>query len=164
MKKTIKLLSLINLIIVAFAVTLFLISILFQRTLAVRFFGMYPGEVLARFPVVPGGHAFYIIGMLGIAALHYFFVAKSKCGIWVEILIAIGAVMLIPMIYGILSYIQQVVVGTAQGSAAMAAYSVATSITSVPVSIVQFSASFLMLICGMGIVTKRLNKLNQCVE
>lgn len=164
MRKTIKLLSLINLIIAGFALMLFTISILFQRTIAVRYFGLYPHDVLARFPIIPGGHAFYIMSVLGMSALHYFVILKSNRGIWLEILLAIGVALVLPAIYEILSYIQQIAAGTMRGSAAMAAYTVAARVSSLPISIVQFSASFLMLICGMGIVYKRLNKQNPNAE
>lgn len=156
MKKTIRILSIIAVVLAGLSLLLLLATIPLQRTLGGSIFG-YPEELLAilpQFPLLPFLNCFMQTSCM---ALLVICCGNKKGGIWLEVLTLTLLMLVLPTISRIATPLYTAVLGRF-GTMQIAANSLVSNIASfclVPASLGQALA---YVTCGMSIAFKKLSK------
>ncbi len=156
MQKTIKVIAVIAVILVAFSMLALLVSIPLQRVLAAKVFN-YPAEMVAYLPIVPFPQLLRCLLLLGCAIL--LAVCAGKKGIILpEILLLIVLLFVIPGVNNFLPTLIANWLVRTKGEYYAAANSVANMVSNycdIPNSL---GNSLALVVCGMNMVYKKMSK------
>ena len=157
MQKTIRILAVIAAILVALSLLLLLVSIPLQRMLANKVFGA-PQDVIGILPIVPWITFTGCFMLLGCAILAVVFGGSQKGGIWLEILVLIAVMIVLPLMNTLLGNMLTVVMGQHRGSLYVAANSMSSTITSYCMWPGRLGQSIILVVCGMSMAYKHMSK------
>ena len=96
--------------------------------------------------------------LLGCTVPMIFCAGKKKGGIWLEILLFVALVLVLPLISSVLSTGLSVVAGNYRGSSYMAAYSIVNTISGWFTWTAGIGRAITLVACGMSITYKKLSK------
>lgn len=155
MQKTIQILAIIAVVLVAVSMILLLVTMPFQSVIALKLYG-YPQnfvEALPQFPLLPFLNCFLRAACISLLIISC---GSKKCGILLELLVLGGLVIILPAISYIASQLYTVFLGSISSQQA-AANSAVTSIAifcSFPSNLGQALA---YVVCGMSIAFKKMS-------
>ena len=150
MKKTIRVFSVLALILAGLCMLALLVCICAQKAL-LPIYGA-PEEVLGRF-YFPAGAAVFAAGVLVAAIL--LMAGNNKHGILMEIIVAI-LVFVTPTMQSLMSTMQPMMAGRYGGSAFLAGMSAMNALSSLPLGCGRLALTLLTLVCGMSIAYKKM--------
>ena len=150
MKKTIRVFSVLALILAGLCMLALLVCICAQKAL-LPIYGA-PEEVLGRF-YFPAGAAVFAAGVLVAAIL--LVAGNNKHGIFMEIVVAI-LVFVTPSMQSLMSTVQPMMAGRYGGSVFLAGMSAMNALSSLPLGCGRLALTLLTLVCGMSIAYKKM--------
>lgn len=150
MKKTIRVFSVLAMILAGLCMLALLVCICAQRPLMMAYNQM--PEVLGTF-YIPAGALMYALGVILAAGL--LLAGMNMGGIVMEIF-SVLAIAFAPVIQSMATMVQTTVVGQMKGVTYLAGISAMNSLSSVPVSVGGFAAVLIVLTCGMSIACKKM--------
>lgn len=156
MEKKIRTVSIIALVISAIAVVAFLLCLLLQGTLLPL---LYSSMIADAGFVFPAAAAVYILGMALVALLLCLCAGKVRGSTWPEILFILLAGVAVPVLNGLASTVQNMVLGM-KGPAQMAAVAAMNALCNFPRGISQMAMILILVACGMGIAWKSMLRQN----
>jgi hypothetical protein len=156
MQKVIRIVAIIAVILVALSLLLLLATIPFQQSLG-RLWST-SDDVLALLPIFPLAQFVPCFMLLGCAILAVVFGGNKKGGIWLEILVFAAVALALPVMRGLLSYVQTVAIGHYRGSVYLVANATAAQIASYCMWPANLGNSLVLVVCGMSIVFKRMSQ------
>lgn len=156
MNKFIRVTAIVGAALVALSLCLLLISIPLQPVLGRVY--MHQGEFLSFLPIFPVAAFVNLFLLLGCTVPMIFCAGKKKGGIWLEILLFVALVLVLPLISSVLSTGLSVVAGNYRGSSYMAAYSIVNTISGWFTWTAGIGRAITLVACGMSITYKKLSK------
>ena len=149
MKKTIRVFSVLALILAGLCMLALLVCICAQKAL-LPIYGT-PEQVLGRF-YFPAGAAVFAAGVLAAAIL--LVAGNNKHGIFMEIIVAI-LVFVTPFMQSLMSTVQTMMAGR-YGTVFLAGMSAMNGLSSLPLGCGRLALTLLTLVCGMSIAYKKM--------
>ena len=149
MKKTIRVFSVLALILAGLCMLALLVCICAQKAL-LPIYGT-PEEVMGRF-YFPAGAAVFAAGVLAAAIL--LVAGNNKHGIFMEIVVAI-LVFVTPSMQSLMATMQPMMAGR-YGTVFLAGMSAMNALSSLPLGCGRLALTLLTLVCGMSIAYKKM--------
>lgn len=159
MKKIILILSISAVVIMGLSAMALWGCCVYRETLAPLIIGGSIGEEMLANNVLPLASILYTVGMLGCMAGLCAVAGNLRVGVWADILLAAGMVLVVPGVRTLVTYTQRILMGS-QGSAVLAAYASMETLASVALSLTGLATAAALLACGMSIALKKLKKVN----
>ena len=153
MRKTPRVLSVIATVIAAICLLGILVCVVLQKLL-LPLMSAAP-EAIERF-IVPVGPVLYVLGVFLVLLMLTVATSTRKTGYWMEILCAV-LLALLPSLQSGVTLLQNMLMGN-YGASQLVAFSVVSSLCSIPVGAVYFAVVLALLACGMSIADKRSQK------
>lgn len=156
MNKFIRVTAIVGAALVALSLCLLLVSVPLQSVLGRVY--MQGGEILGYLPIFPVAAFVNLFLLLGCTVPVIFCAGRKKGGIWLEILVLVALVLVLPIISSVLSTGLSVVAGKVRGSTYMAAYSVVNAVSGWFTWLSGIGRAVTLVACGMSITNKKLSK------
>lgn len=160
MQKAVKATTIISIVLIGASLTLLLVSIPFQRTIAYKLFGYSPEAMvrlrLPQFPVIPFS---FCLLRAGCVALLFICCNNRKTSIWLEILIIIILAIILPSINTISSTVYSMYAGRL-GVEFSQGHSVVSQISAFLLGPSGYGTALAYVTCGMSIASKTRRKQN----
>lgn len=157
MQKTIKIMSIVAVVLAAFSLFMLLVTIPFQGLIASGVFG-YSGSETGAFPIFPTMPFINCFMRTACMALLIVCCGNKKGGIWMELLVLASMVFVLPAFSSAVSQTYNVFVSRAMGLKYVAANSVASTIANYCLVPAGWGQTIAYVTCGMSIVFKKMSK------
>ena len=154
MNKFIRVTAIVGAALVALALLLLLVSIPLQGAVV----GVKSEDILQYLPIFPVAAFVNLFLLLGCCALMIVCAGNQKGGIWLEILLLIALVAVLPLINTVLSSAMSILAVRFRGDKYMAAYSLMNSTTRYFTWTSGIGRAITLVACGMSITYKKLSK------
>ena len=154
MNKFIRVTAIVGAALVALALLLLLVSIPLQGAVV----GVKSEGILQYLPIFPVAAFVNLFLLLGCCALMIVCAGNQKGGIWLEILLLIALVAVLPLINTVLSSAMSMLAVRVRGNEYMAAYSLMNSTTGYFTWTAGIGRAITLVACGMSITYKKLSK------
>ena len=157
MQKFIRIMAIVATALIGGSFLLILLSIPFQRMIAMTFLN-YPEQFVSCLPQIPVPQLLLCFLRLVCVALLIVCCGNKKGGVWLEIIILVCLVALLPGIHTIITPLYSKLVTYAQGINASAAYSASNTITTFCLIPSGWGQTIAYIACGMSIAFKHMSK------
>ncbi|MBR5473145.1 MAG: hypothetical protein IKU82_04060 [Clostridia bacterium] len=157
MQKFIRIMAIVATVLIGGSFLLILLSLLFQRSIATNILGC-SAETISCFPQIPVPQLLLCFLRLVCVALLIACCGNKKGGIWVEVIILICLVTVLPGINAIISPLYSKLVTYTQGIDAYVAYSTSNTITTFCLIPSGWGTTLAYITCGMSIAFKHMSK------
>lgn len=153
MNKTIRILSVIVLILACLGLFLLAVCVGAQKVLQPLFYGhMDAGEF-----VIPVAQIIYGLGVFAVAVL--LVVGRENPGIGLQI-VSVILIAVLPQVQTLLSTVQTQAMGRVMGSSALASISIVNAMCNTVLSVSRTAALLALVVCGMLFALKKTQKQN----
>lgn len=157
MQKFIRIMAIVATALIGGSFLLILLSIPFQRMIAMTFLN-YTEQFVSCLPQIPVPQLLLCFLRLVCVALLIVCCGNKKGGIWVEIIILVCLVALLPGIHTIILPLYSKIISYTQGIYATTAYSLSNTITTFCLIPSGWGLTLAYITCGMSIVFKHMSK------